>query len=175
MKIILGLGNPGKQYGNTRHNFGFMVADEIARKYGATFRFEKKLKSEIAEIFRDGEKIILAKPQTMMNNSGQAARAILDFYKEPSENLTVVHDDADFPLGETRLAFDRGPGGHNGIISVIDHLKTKNFNRLRLGVRPSGLFASKKPANDLVLKNFSFLEKRKLAEIKKKAAEILGL
>lgn len=171
----MGLGNPGQKYKNTRHNFGFWLADEIAKKYGVEFKTDRKLKSELAEIVDNKEKIVLAKPQTFMNESGQAARALLNFFKETPANLIVIHDDSDLPLGEFKLAQGQGSAGHNGVASIVNHLKSKNFWRLRLGVRPKNIFMQKKPAGELVLKNFSFWEKRQLPAIKNRVLKALEL
>jgi len=162
MRLIVGLGNPGEKFKYQRHNFGFLVLDNLAQKYGGVFRVNKKLNSEIAASVIFGEKIILAKPQTFMNQSGQAVGALLRFYRLMPENLTVVHDDADLPFGEFKLTKNQGAAGHNGVISIIEYLKTQNFTRLRLGIRPKNIFSQNKKAGDLVLKNFSFWEKQKL-------------
>jgi PTH1 family peptidyl-tRNA hydrolase len=148
--LIVGLGNPGKEYEQTRHNVGFRVMDELARRYGLTFgKKERKAVAATGTIF--GKKVILAKPQTYMNLSGEAVRALVDFYKVELPNILVVSDDIDIPLGTVRLRKSGGAGGQGGMKSVIQHLGTQEFNRLRFGVsRPPG----KMQAKDYVLGAF---------------------
>ncbi|CQR47482.1 Peptidyl-tRNA hydrolase [Paraliobacillus sp. PM-2] len=138
MKCIVGLGNPGKKYEDTRHNIGFMVLDELA-----TYNNWKINKSKFNGLYTmekmEQTKIILLKPQTYMNLSGDSIRPLMDFYKLEVSDILVVYDDLDLPTGKIRLRQKGGHGGHNGIRSIIDHLGTKNFNRLRIGIdRPSG-------------------------------------
>jgi len=134
MRLIIGLGNPGKEYAKTRHNVGFMVVDVLAKQLGADFKFQKKLQAEIA-IVKDGkEEIILVKPQTFMNLSGESVRAVMDFYKIKTKDIVVVHDDKDILFGEVKYQTDRSAAGHNGIKSLIEHLGTQNFSRVRIGV-----------------------------------------
>lgn len=138
MKLIIGLGNPGKEYVHTRHNVGFMIIDELVAscKLQVASSFDKRSTSEIAATEINGEKTILVKPQTYMNNSGQAVRALADFYKIPLHNIIVIHDEKDLPLGEYKIQTNRGGAGHNGVQSIIDHLGTKDFTRIRIGVGP---------------------------------------
>ena len=145
MKLIIGLGNPSEKYKYTRHNAGFLALDFLAEKNGWTWIFNKKFN---AEIFKDGD-IIYAKPQTFMNNSGQSVAAIISYYKllpkkfglikekdtDLSEILTVIHDDLDIPLGTFKTSIDSRAAGHNGVQSIINHLKTKNFKRIRIGIK----------------------------------------
>jgi peptidyl-tRNA hydrolase, PTH1 family len=138
MKIYVGLGNPGEKYKNTRHNAGFMFVDAMAEQLGLKFKFEKKFNLELA-VKRDD--IFLIKPQTFMNNSGQALRAFLDYLKidlhnsfSGPEDLIVVHDDLDLVLGAFKLQKAVGPKEHNGLQSIYQHLGTKDFWHLRLGV-----------------------------------------
>jgi len=126
MKLIIGLGNPGEKYKKTRHNAGFMATDAIASNFQfSIFNFQTKFNSETAEKIISNEKIILAKPQTFMNESGKAVKATADYYKIPPENITVIHDDLDIPLGSYKLQFGKGPRLHNGVTSVENHLGTK--------------------------------------------------
>ena len=134
MKLIIGLGNPGKEYAKTRHNVGFMVIDALARQLGADFKFQKKLQAEIAIVKDNKEEIILAKPQTFMNLSGSCVHAVMDFYKIKTKDIVVVHDDKDILFGEIKYQTDRSAAGHNGIKSLIEHLNTQNFSRVRVGV-----------------------------------------
>jgi PTH1 family peptidyl-tRNA hydrolase len=136
--LIIGLGNPGKEYADTRHNVGFRVADELARRYGLAFG-KKERKALAASGVIQGKKVILAKPQTYMNLSGEAVRALVDFYKVETPNLIVVGDDMDIPLGTLRLRKSGSAGGQNGLKNIIQHLGTPEFSRLRFGIgRPPG-------------------------------------
>jgi len=134
MKIFVGLGNPGAEYAKTKHNVGFMLADKLFSELGAD-TWREKFNALIAETFFEGEKIFLVKPQTFMNLSGKAVGAITDFYKVPTENLIVAHDDMDLPVGMIRLRPKGSGGGHHGIESIIQHLGgEKNFARVRIGI-----------------------------------------
>ncbi len=139
--LIIGLGNPGKEYAETRHNVGFRVLDELARRHGLSFgKTERKAMSASGTIH--GRKVVLTKPQTYMNLSGEAVRSLVDFYKVELPRILVVSDDLDIPLGTIRLRQSGGAGGQNGIKSVIQHLGTQDFNRLRFGIgRPPGKMA----------------------------------
>lgn len=130
MKLIVGLGNIGEKYKNTRHNVGFMFADKLAQKLGLTFSENKSLKAEIAK----NSEFILAKPTTMMNSSGEAVSLLNTYYKIPNTDIYVVHDDLDIKLGEYKLQLGVGPKVHNGITSIEDKLKNKAFYRIRIGV-----------------------------------------
>lgn len=133
MKIIFGLGNPGKKYEKTKHNIGFAVVDELAKELGVSFN-QTKFKSIYAEGRIGREKIILIKPQTMMNLSGEAVQPWLNFYKLDAEDFLVIYDDMDLEVGKIRLRLQGGSGGHNGIKSIIQHLGGPKFNRLRVGI-----------------------------------------
>lgn len=138
-RLIVGLGNPGDQYRNTRHNVGFMVLDEVARRMSAGFQAEKRWNSQLA---RSGSTWLL-KPQTFMNLSGDAVASVSHFYKLPAQETLVVYDDVDLPLGTLRLRPAGSAGGHNGMRSIIGRLGTDAFPRLKLGIaaeagRPSG-------------------------------------
>ena len=151
MKCIVGLGNPGKKYEDTRHNIGFMVIDELLQRHHWELN-HTKFKGQYALEHYQGEKVLLLKPQTYMNLSGESIRPLMDFYQISMEDVLVVYDDLDLPLGKIRLRQKGGHGGHNGIRSTIDHLGMKEFKRLRVGVgRPSGPI----PVVDHVLGSFS--------------------
>lgn len=139
MKLIVGLGNPGKQYEQTRHNTGFLVIEKLADSFeeNATWKKRADLKAVVADAKINRHKILLAKPTTFMNNSGEAVQALLHFYKLSPADLIVIHDDTDVPLGEYRIQTNRGAAGHNGVASIIEHLGTKNFSRVRIGLAPS--------------------------------------
>ena len=134
MKIFVGLGNPGAEYSKTKHNVGFMLADKLAENLGAE-NWREKFRALVAESFFDGEKILIVKPQTFMNLSGEAIGPLTDFYKIPAENLIVAHDDMDLPVGMIRLRPKGSGGGHHGVESIIQHLGgEKNFPRVRIGI-----------------------------------------
>lgn len=132
MFIIIGLGNPGKEHQSTPHNAGFMALDEFASKNGfPEFALNKKSNSLVSEGAFNGQKTVLAKPQTFMNNSGSAVRSLY------TKHIVVVHDDIDLPLGTIKVSTNRGSAGHKGVESIIQALGTKNFTRIRIGVQPS--------------------------------------
>jgi len=138
MKLIIGLGNPGIKYEKTRHNFGFLVVDELAKKMNTDdWKIKMQFNANIAEGNTNDKKIILAKPQTFMNNSGIAVKSIADYYKIPYEEISIIHDDIDLPLGEIKIQQSRGAAGHKGVQSIIDTLKTKDFIRIRIGLKPT--------------------------------------
>ncbi|HLR91720.1 MAG TPA: aminoacyl-tRNA hydrolase [Atopostipes sp.] len=137
MKLIFGLGNPGTKYQNTKHNIGFIAVDRIAENLGLTFN-QTKFKSLYAEGRIGTEKIVLIKPQTFMNLSGESVQPWMDYYNLTGEDIVIIYDDMDLPVGKIRLRAKGGHGGHNGMKSIIQHLGTKEFNRIRVGVgRPS--------------------------------------
>jgi len=170
MRIIVGLGNPGDKYINTRHNAGFLAVDEIAKKHNSSWTLNKKFKSEICEFKNVTEATILVKPQTFMNKSGEAVAAILNYYNllpkrlgfiaarnaDLTGVLTVIHDDLDIELGKYKVSVDSRSAGHRGVQDIIDHIKTKKFKRIRVGIRTSSL--DRIPADKFVLQKFSPVE-----------------
>lgn len=130
MKLVVGLGNPGEKYDTTPHNAGFMFLDTIA----SNFVPEKKFNSEIAESGSGEKKVIYAKPQASMNNSGSAVQLLLQYYKIDSENFIVIHDEIDIKLGEVKLALNSSSAGHKGVQSIMDEIRTANFYRIRIGI-----------------------------------------
>jgi PTH1 family peptidyl-tRNA hydrolase len=137
MKWIVGLGNPGKEYAQTRHNIGWMAIDTLAKQWGIDVS-QTKCKGLIGEGRVDGVKVVLIKPMTYMNLSGECVRAFQDFYKCDRDDLIVVYDDMDTPLGTIRLRTKGSSGGHNGVRSIISHMGTEQFNRIRMGIsRPA--------------------------------------
>lgn len=141
MKLIVGLGNPGKEYENTRHNAGFIFLDTLISCGDITtvgenieFKKEKKFDAEIIDIRAHGERLILVKPQTYMNSSGKAVKKILDFYKCNSSELIVVSDDIDLPVGTVRIRRDGSSGGQKGLENIIENVKDSNFTRFRIGI-----------------------------------------
>jgi len=133
MKLIVGLGNPGKQYENTRHNIGFLVIDKLSEQLNIRLD-QAKFKGIYGIGNIEGEKILLLKPLTFMNLSGESIRAVMDYYQVQIEDLIVIYDDLDLPVGRIRLRQQGSAGGHNGIKSTIAHLGTQNFNRIRVGI-----------------------------------------
>lgn len=133
MKLIFGLGNPGRQYEKSKHNIGFLALDALASRYGFSFS-KTKFKSIYAEGNIGTEKVVLIKPQTYMNLSGEAVRPWIDFYNVTEEDILVIYDDMDLDVGTIRLRLQGGHGGHNGMKSIIQHLGSKKFNRVRVGV-----------------------------------------
>lgn len=131
ISLIIGLGNPGRQYEETRHNVGFMLLDQIALAEGAVFKSEPKFQAHIAKL---GDGTILMKPQTFMNLSGRSVRQLLGFYKWEADRMLVVYDDVALPLGHLRFREKGSAGGHNGIKSIIEHLGGDGFPRLKLGI-----------------------------------------
>ena len=160
MKIFVGLGNPGAEYANTKHNVGFMLADKLAAELCAT-DWRNNFNALVAESFIDGEKILIVKPQTFMNLSGEAVEAVKNFYKVDAENLIVAHDDMDLPVGTIRLRPKGSSGGHKGIESIIFHLAwEQNFPRVRIGI---GRPPANCPVNSHVLSNFNSEDAPKIA------------
>ena len=178
MHIIVGLGNPEEKYKLTRHNVGWMVVDELAKKQGGTWETNKKFKADICKL----DDTLLIKPLTYMNNSGQAVQAVLSYYKllpktmgvvtkkasDLTGVLTVIHDDLDLNLGTYKKSVDSRSAGHNGVQSIIDYLKTKNFNRIRIGINSET--RGQIPADKFVLQKFNDNE---LKIINGQIAEIL--
>ena len=172
MKIIVGLGNPGEQYKNTRHNVGWLALDYLLGD--AKWREDKKFQSLI---YQDGD-FLFVKPLTFMNNSGQAVQKILNYYKllpknlgiinkkdaDLNEALTVIHDELDLNFGDYRIATDSSSAGHRGVQSIIDHLKTKKFTRIRIGIK-NELLRTHIPSDKFVLQPFGGEERQKLKEI----------
>jgi len=136
--LIVGLGNPGSKYEQTRHNAGFWFVEEIARLKGAHFRPETKFSAEVCKVVLEGRDIWLLKPDTFMNLSGQAVGKLANFYKIPKDNILVAHDELDLDPGTVRLKTGGGHGGHNGLRDIINHLGGKDFQRLRIGVGHPG-------------------------------------
>ncbi len=162
MKIIMGLGNPGKEYEQTRHNAGFALVDSVAKKFSLTLKFDKKFQAEYvkAEIIKNGvaEDICLIKAMTFMNKSGESLRAFLDYFfaevvgEDESHHLIVAHDDLDIELGQFKLQKGKGPKVHNGLASIYQHLGHKNFWHLRLGVDSRNGDRNINPSNYVLMK-----------------------
>jgi PTH1 family peptidyl-tRNA hydrolase len=169
--LLVGLGNPGKEHRRNRHNAGFMLMDLLAAELGLTFRRRKSL-----ALITDGRlmdrKVILAKPQTYMNLSGRSVGPLMRFYRIPLSNLLIAYDELDLPPGSIRLLPGGGSAGHKGMRSIIEHLATQDFPRLRIGIgRPPG----RMDPSDYVLQDFSSEERISLEVTLKRAAECLRL
>ncbi|MBS4210804.1 aminoacyl-tRNA hydrolase [Bacillus sp. FJAT-50079] len=161
MKLIAGLGNPGSNYDKTRHNIGFEVIDELARQFGMPLT-QTKFNSVYSIIHLNGEKLLLLKPLTYMNLSGESIRPMMDYYDIDIEDLLVIYDDLDLPVGKIRLRQKGSAGGHNGMKSTIAHLGTPQFNRIRIGIDrpPVGMKVS-----DYVLSKFRHEEWKTMQEV----------
>ena len=151
MLLVAGLGNPGREYARNRHNAGYLVVDELARRHGGSWK--SKFSGSLAEIKVDNEKLVLLKPETYMNESGRSVGAAARFFKVEPEDVLVVHDEGDFDLGRLELKVGGGLAGHNGLRSIAQHLRTQDFLRLRIGVgRPER--GDPRPLADYVLSDF---------------------
>lgn len=159
MILIVGLGNPGEKYKNTRHNVGFRVVDELKNYFDlADFVFDKKSNS----FFSKNNDLLIVKPDTYMNLSGQAVGSLSGYYKIDEENKIIIHDDIDLPLGEIKISKDRGSAGHKGVESIIKNLGTKNFIRIRIGIQPKA--GKPKKTEGFVLKKFNKEEEEIIGE-----------
>ena len=165
--LLIGLGNPGREYRDNRHNFGFMLIDRLCVRLDARgMRLQSK--AIVVSAQYEGRKLLLAKPQTYMNLSGQSVQGLAHFYKLPLEQLLVAHDDLDLPFGTIRVRPGGGPGGQKGVASAIERLGTQDFARLRLGIgRPPG----RMDAADYVLQDFSRDELKLVSEVLDRAAD----
>lgn len=166
MKLIVGLGNPGEKYENTRHNVGFVALDHLLQKLtklkNTYWEENKKFKALTHELELDGEKVVLMKPQTFMNDSGQAVSAYSKYFKIKPEDIYVLHDELDLPLGKIRIRFGGSSAGNNGVASVIDHLGTDKFLRIRMGIGKSQRVHATHDTSDYVLGVLDASEKRKV-------------
>ncbi|MFH1837982.1 MAG: aminoacyl-tRNA hydrolase [Candidatus Kuenenbacteria bacterium] len=164
MKLIIGLGNPGKEYEKTRHNCGFMAIYNLQKTLNESFddfKFNKKFDALISQGNFNGEKIILVMPQTFMNDSGKSVSALINYYKINFEDLFVIHDDIDLLLGKIKISQNRSSGGQKGVQSIIDHLGTKNFIRFRIGIKSEGIMQN---TYDFVLQKFTKDEQKIISE-----------
>jgi len=148
LKVIVGLGNPGSKYTETRHNAGFWFVEQLAAKHSVSFRADKKFHGDVAKILLKDKEIWLLKPGTFMNRSGLAVHSLLSFYRFTASQLLVAHDEIDLPSGTTKLKTGGGHGGHNGLRDIISQLGSNDFHRLRIGVGHPG---SKDQVVDYVL------------------------
>ncbi|GCF95811.1 peptidyl-tRNA hydrolase [Enterococcus florum] len=166
MKMIVGLGNPGKKYEQTKHNVGFLAVEQLAQKHGAVFK-KNTFEAEVADFFANGEKILLVKPQTFMNESGRAVGPLMTYFGVYLDELLVIHDDLDLAFGKIRLRQKGSAGGHNGLKSIISHLNSQEFDRIKIGIgRPNG-----KTVVNHVLSPFSKEEQPEILASVDRAAE----
>ena len=174
-KFIIGLGNPGKDYINSRHNIGFVLLERFSEKYDSKFTIKNKLKSWYSEIKINGSIYRLFKPNTFMNNSGEAVRAIVDWYKIDLDQFFIIVDDIDLPLGKIRFRKKGSSGGHNGLKNIINNLQTNNFNRIRVGIGTPTLTEKNKNFNTIshVLGKISSKENLILDKVYKQLIESL--
>tara|TARA_B100000925_G_scaffold155365_1_gene116558 strand:- start:45 stop:647 length:603 start_codon:yes stop_codon:yes gene_type:complete len=172
---LIGLGNPGKKYSKSRHNIGFLVLENLSKKYNSNFLLKDKLKSSCSEFKINNSTYRLFLPNTFMNNSGDAVRAIVDWYKINLDQVFIIVDDKDLPLGKVRFRKKGSSGGHNGLKSIIEKLQTKDFNRIRIGIGSPPLNKEIKNFNTIshVLGNISLEEKVILDKVYKRVIESL--
>ena len=169
MRMVVGLGNPGREYKATRHNVGFMVVDELARRSGDV-GFRRRFRAEIGEgRYRHG-KLVLVKPQTYMNLSGNAVREAANWYHLPLDQVLVIYDDLDLPFGSVRLRASGSAGGHNGMKSIVEQLRSREVPRLRVGIG-----RGRAEAEDYVLSRFSKEQEKELPLLIPTAADAAGL
>jgi len=184
MKLIVGLGNPGEKYGKTRHNLGFMIIEHFLKDFESVkntlWENSSKFKADLSQIEwqpKHGslEKVILAKPKTYMNNSGLAVKIIADFYKISADNIWVIHDDIDLPLGAMKIRFGGASAGHHGVESIMEHLGTDKFWRFRMGVGEKRELNDSRMKNvdDFVLSDFTGSEKGKLKNLVKRGVQAI--
>lgn len=173
--LIVGLGNPGSKYDETRHNIGFLALDHLRERFKAPeFRPEARFFADLSSVVLAGQKIILAKPTTYMNESGRAVRALLDFYKLDPTALIVIHDDLDIAPGTLRTTDSSRAAGHNGVQNIIDALGTQDFFRVRLGIgRPAEVEGTCLPSHDYVLGRFSDPERTLLPTLLEETEQLV--
>ncbi len=168
MKLIVGLGNPGKEYENTRHNIGFQTLDLFAEKLGVSIS-KSKFNGLYAEVSISSEKVILLKPQSYINLSGEVIRKFIDFYQIPIENILIIHDDLDLPVGIYKIKQKGSSGGHNGLKNIELHLKTQEYKRIKIGISNNKEMDTK----DYVLGKLSVSEQKQLREVQNTVLDIL--
>jgi peptidyl-tRNA hydrolase, PTH1 family len=166
--LIVGLGNPGREYENTRHNAGFLLVENLAKRWRIDWATEKKFQSAIGKIERDDRRVLLSKPNTFMNASGEAVGSLASFYDVPLKNLLIAVDDADLPMGTIRLRKNGSSGGHHGLESIEQHLGTREFARLKIGI---GRQDGAREITDYVLGKFRANEKLLIEKVLAMAAD----
>jgi len=168
LHLVVGLGNPGAEYARTRHNAGFLVLEELARRASAGWNLERKFDARVAKLDQKARKVLLAQPQTFMNLSGEAVSALAGFYRVPLNQLLVVTDDADLPLGELRLRPKGSSGGHHGLESIEQHVGSREFARLKVGI---GRKDGRREITGHVLGKFSAEEAGLMEKVLQRAAD----
>ena len=170
---LIGLGNPGKKYSNSRHNIGFLILENFSKKYNANFVFKDKLKSFFSEFKINDSTYRLFLPNTFMNNSGEAVRAIVDWYKINLDQIFIIVDDKDLPIGKIRFRKKGSSGGHNGLKNIIEKMQTQNFNRVRIGIGSPPSINGTNNFNTIshVLGNISSEEKSTLDKVYERVIE----
>ncbi len=172
MIIIIGLGNPGEQYKNTRHNVGFMTVDKFAERNNfVDFEIQKKFNALVSKGLLNQKEILLLKPQTFMNNSGKSAQKLVSTIKDKVEDIIVIHDDIDLPTGKIKIVKERGSAGHKGVESIIKNIGNTNLIRFRIGIGQE----ERTEALKIVLEGFSGLEQEKIDEAVLKSTDALNL
>ena len=167
MKLVVGLGNPGRKHERTRHNLGFLIIDQIARQNRVTIK-KKLCEALVGEWSNDGETVLLAKPQTYMNRSGESVQCLLDYFRSAPEDLIVIYDDLDLAFGRIRIRPTGGAGGHRGVVSILESLSGAQFYRVRVGIGrpPQGM-----DPVDFVLEHFTLQEIDQLDEVVSRASD----
>ena len=183
MKLLVGIGNPEEKYNSARHNIGFIILDRLVKEQGCSLSFDKKINGEIAECKIGKDKFVFLKPHTYVNKSGEAVKKAKAYYKIKNQDIFVIHDDLDIYFPKIKYAFEKSSAGHKGVESVIHYLKTKKFNRIRIGIRNEKLDTIKKKNIDrdkktalvgkFVLTDFEAVEKGKFNELAAKTFEII--
>ena len=173
--FLIGLGNPGKKYSKSRHNIGFLLLEDLSKKYNSNFLLKDKLKSFCSEFKINDSTYRLFLPNTFMNNSGDAVKAIVDWYKINLNQIFIIVDDKELPLGKIRFRKKGSSGGHNGLKSIIEKLQTNNFNRIRIGIGPQKISKGNNNFNTIshVLGNISLEEKSILEKVYDRVIESL--
>jgi peptidyl-tRNA hydrolase, PTH1 family len=167
--LIAGLGNPGTKYAETRHNVGFMVLERLSSRWGGAWKQDSGFKSRLARCEREGRRVLLCQPQTYMNASGEAVGATANFFRLPPEQVLVVLDDADLPFGHVRMRPEGSSGGHHGLESIEQHLGTRQFPRLRIGIGRKE--AGNREITDYVLGRFAPEDREDLEKVLTRAAD----
>jgi peptidyl-tRNA hydrolase, PTH1 family len=175
ISLIVGLGNPGPKYDRTRHNIGFDLIDRLAKRWQISLTEQKRFQGELGEGLVAGQRIRLLKPNTFMNKSGQSVRAVLDWYKLEPQQVLVLYDDMDLPVGKLRIRLSGSAGGHNGMKSLIAHLGTQDFPRLRVGISKATETGVAKDTISHVLGKFAPEELRILPEVLDMAADAVEM
>lgn len=171
MKLIVGLGNPGEKYKKTRHNAGYIMLEALSQMWDfSSFSEDSRFRAFLSTGTLSQEKILLAKPTTFINLSGESVHAIANYYDLTHEDIFLLHDDKDFALGEIRVATQSSSAGHNGVQNIFDHLKTNNIKRVRIGIGPK---PEEIPTDAYVLSRFSPEEEKQILELKDDVLEFL--